>query len=128
MDAPHVELVVSHGAFAASQDSYISDEEFVQFGKGLQSFPQNLKHEVTFENGSPKPNYYCYIRLKAFVYDGVGHTALEVLMENHSQVPYASSSHFYILCEAATLNRLGKMLEEWIRSKEQEFEFQTDVI
>lgn len=128
VDAPHVELFISFKDFAASQGSYISDKEFIEFGKALQSFPQNIKHEVKFESGSPEPNSYCYIRLKAFVYDGLGHTALEVLVENHLAVPYRASSHFYILCEAATLNRFGKLLESWARSKEQEFEFSAKAV
>jgi hypothetical protein len=123
IDAPHVELFISNGDFAAAQDSYISDQEFLEFGEALQAFPRNLQHEVIFENGSPAPNYSCYIRLKAFVYDGVGHAALEVKMESHGAVPYRASAHYYVLCEAAALNRLGQSLKLWVRSKAVEFEF-----
>ena len=121
VDAPHVELKISHGDFSAVQDSYISDEYFLEFGKELQSFPQNLKHEVIFEDGSPDPKYYCYIRLRAFVYDGVGHSALEIRIENHGVAPYSATAHFYILCEVGTLNHLGKALESWAVSKEKKF-------
>ena len=125
-DPPHVQLFISHGDFAAGQDSYIYDEEFLEFGVGLQSFPQDLAHEVSFESGSPDPKYHCYIRLRAFVYDGVGHSALESRVENHLDEPYSATAHFYILCEAATLNHLGRLLESWISSKEREFEFSVD--
>ena len=120
-DALHVELIVSNGDFSATQDSYISNEDLLEFGKRLQSFPQNLRHEIIFENGSPDPKYYCYIRLKAFVYDGIGHSALEVRIENHGIPPYSATAHFHILCEAAQLNDLGKSLELWVTSKENKF-------
>ena len=125
-DPPHVELLVSDGDFAVGQNSYIYDEEFLEFGVALKSFPLNLAHEVIFESGSPDPKYHCYIRLRAFVYDGVGHCALEAMVENHLVEPYSASAHFYILCEAATLNRLGQLLESWTRSSETEFGFSTE--
>ena len=125
-DAPHVELCISDDGFAARQDSYIDDEEWVEVGGALQSFPKNVEHEVAFENGAPEGKYYCYILLRAFVYDGVGHSALEVKISNPSPPPYGASAHFYVSCEAATLNRLGKSLELWARSKEAEFVFSTD--
>ena len=125
-DPPHVYLFISHGDFSAAQDSYIYDEEFLEFSEALQSFPQSLEHEAVFESGSPEPNYYCYIRLRAFVYDGVGHSALDVSVENHGKEPHAAAAHFFILCEAATLNRLGRSLESWVRSKETVLEFSAD--
>src|ERR1700753_2039818 len=106
-DAPHVELSISGEGLAARQDSYVDDEEWLEFGKALQSFPKNVEHRVSFENGAPEGRYYCYILLRAFVYDGVGHSALEVKIRNQSQPPYGASAHFYVQCEAATLNRMG---------------------
>jgi hypothetical protein len=124
---PHIELSISSRGFAAQQDSYIDDEQWLDFGKALQSFPQSLDHEVVFESGSPDPLYHDYIRLRAFVYDGVGHAAMEVRMENHSAPPYTSSAHFHVLCDAAVWNHLGQLLESWAQSKESEFEFSTSV-
>jgi len=125
-DAPHVEVSVSGGGFAARQDSYIEDDEWVEFGMALKAFPQRLEHEVTFENGAPEGKYYCYILLRALVYDGVGHSALEVKISNNSTPPHSAAAHFYIPCEAAALNRLGESLEAWARSKEYEFAFSTN--
>jgi hypothetical protein len=79
-----------------------------------------LKHEVVF--GEPHHPIF----LRAFIYDGVGHCALEVRINNPALPPYSASAHFYILCEVATLNRLGKLLEKWVRSSESEFMFTTN--
>jgi|SRR5215204_3979351 len=125
-DTPHVELFVSGDGVAARQDSYVDDDEWLEFGAALQSFPKSVGHEVAFENGAPEGKYTCYILLRAFVYDGVGHSALEVKLSNQLSPPYSASAHFYVRCEAATLNRLGKSLELWARSKEYEFLFSTD--
>lgn len=125
-DPPHVELFISGDGFAARQDSYVNDEEWEEFALALQSFPANVEQEVAFEYGAPEGKNYCYILLKAFVYDGVGHSALEVKVSNLNSPPYKASAHFYILSEAATLNRLGKSLELWARSKENEFLFATN--
>lgn len=124
--APHVELIVSGEGYSARQDLYVEHEEWLDFGLALQSFPKSLAHEVVFERGDPAENYYCYILLRAFVYNGIGHTAIEVKMDNHSDPPDAASAHFYLPCEAASLNRLGKSLELWSRSKEYEFVFSTE--
>lgn len=111
-DAPHVEVSVSGSGFAARQDSYIEDDEWVEFGTALKAFPQHLEHEVTFENGAREGKYYCYILLRALVYDGLGHSALEVKISNHLTPPHSAAAHFYIQCEAAALNRLGESLEK----------------
>jgi hypothetical protein len=125
-DAPHVEVSVSGGGFAARQDSYIEDEEWLEFGAALRSFPRSLEHEVAFENGAPEGEYYCYILLRAFVYDGVGHSALEVKIRNSLAPPHSAAAHFYIPCEAAALNQLGESLVSWARSKEPKLVFSTD--
>ncbi|MDT5123931.1 MAG: hypothetical protein QOC96_3413 [Acidobacteriota bacterium] len=127
-DAPHVEVSVSGGGFAAQQDSYIEDDEWIEFGAALKAFPESLEHEVIFENGAPEGKYYCYILLRAFVYNGVGHSALELKISNNSKPPHSAAAHFYIPCEAAMLNRLGDALVAWARSKEYEFVFSTDAI
>jgi hypothetical protein len=94
--------------------------------RGAPIFPQDVEHQVAFENGSLEPNSYCYILLRAFVYDGVGHSALEVQISNPSAPPYGASARFYLLSEAAQLNRLGESLELWGRSKESELVFTHD--
>lgn len=124
--APHVELFIAGADFSACLDSYVDDEEWLKFGLALQSFPGSIEHEVTFENGAPEGKYHCYILLRAFHFDGVGHSALEVKLSNQSPPPYGAIAHFYVSCEAATLNRLGKSLELWARSKEMEFVFSSD--
>ena len=119
-DPPHTQVFISNEGFSARQEDYIDESYWLTFGNELQSFPKTLKHEVIFG----EPHFPIFFR--AFVYDGLGHSALEVRINNSAPPPYSASVHFYILCEVATLNRLGKLLEKWIRSGEREFMFMTN--
>jgi len=122
-DTPHVDIFVDHDGYAARQDTYVERHEFATFGRALQSFPQTLKQEVSFESGSPGPKWACHILLRAFVSDASGHTCLEVLMSNNCDGQYHASVHFHIPCEAATLNRLGQSLEAWAQSESRSYEY-----
>src|SRR5687768_9090633 len=114
-DPPHTEFYISNNQFSAMVDEYIDESFWLDFGKALQSFPKNLKDEVLFQKlGIPAT--YNPIYLRAFVYDGSGHCALEVKVIRQSTAPYSALAHFFILCEAATINRLGKSLEMWVNS------------
>jgi hypothetical protein len=121
--AANTQICVAGSGFAASQDSHVSPEEFIQFGRALQAFPQTEKHEALFESGSRDPGWYCYIRLRAYEHDLAGHAAFEVEMTNHLKGAFFRSAHFHIFCEAAALNRLGHGLERWAHSDKPDFEF-----
>ena len=122
-DPPHTLVAVSGGGCAAQQDAYIDEASWLEFGRALQGFPRDLTHAVTFAHGSPDPSSYCHIELRAYVYDSVGHTALRVRMTNHGRDPQARSASFSLLVEAATLNRFGARLEQWVLGTEPGFEF-----
>jgi hypothetical protein len=123
-DPPHTELLISNNDFSARREEYINDSFWLNFGIELQSFPKNLKDEVVFGFGNAESDNPIFLR--AFVYDGVGHSALEVKITRQSSPPYSASAHFYILCEVATLNLLGKELELWIKSAQNDFIFRTN--
>jgi hypothetical protein len=53
--------------------------------------------------------------LRAFLYDSVGHDAIEFAADNHRAVPWQGQARLFIQCEAATINRLGDDLEAWTR-------------
>jgi hypothetical protein len=119
----HTQICVAERDYSAGQDSYVSAEEFIAFGRALQSFPQTRGHEAVFESGSRDSRYSCFIRLRAFERDLSGHAAFEVEMSNHAVGASHCSAHFHIFTEAAVLNRLGQSLESWARSERKEFEF-----
>lgn len=66
------------------------------FSSALPSDPfPNVAHEVIFESGSPDPKYHCFIRLRAFVYDGVGHSCV-MCAARLSPLALKDSGHVYL--------------------------------
>ena len=124
---PHTQICVSDGDYAASQDSHVSPEDFIEFGLALQSFPQTGEHQAVFKSGSRESGWYCFIHLRAYERDIAGHAAFEVEMTNHAPGPSHRSAHFHIWCEAAALNRFGQSLEAWARSGRERFEFTDEI-
>jgi hypothetical protein len=120
----HIQLTAEHGERALSQDFHAYAEDLREFGTKLEAFPSSVKDEVLFECGANDPKQYCWVRLRAYVYDRAGHSALELLVQNNSEPPVLASAVFSVKLEAATLNRLGQELAAWSRSKQGDFEFE----
>jgi hypothetical protein len=119
-----LQLRAQSGERALSQDFYAYPEDLRQFGATLEAFPSSAKDSAVFEYGSGDPKVYCWVRLRAYLYDSAGHSALEVMVENNLEPPAQASAQFSVKLEAATLNKLGQELVAWSRSKERDFEFE----
>ena len=78
-----------------------------EFGAELSHFPLNTAATIFFEQATP------YLRLQAYCYDHLGHTALRIWLENQEPDPDGSKFEFSIPAEAASLNQLGKLLAGW---------------
>lgn len=111
----HMELRASNGQLSTTQDFYCYPDDVRSFGEQLVDFPRDLSHEARWEIGSSDSEWAYHIWLRAYVHDSVGHTALEIHVDNHAVAPYRHLSDFSIVCEAAALNRLGRMLVAWDR-------------
>jgi len=97
------------------------------FGRTLREFPRPSADEVVFENGSNAPNSYSWLVLRAFVFDGVGHSALEVECQRNGTRLVSARSRFAVELEPASINRLGSELASWASSAgEQTFVFATE--
>ncbi|MFN8443318.1 MAG: hypothetical protein U0175_21255 [Caldilineaceae bacterium] len=111
----------SNGRFTATVEDYFVPEEIASFAQQLLNFPQHLDHEVVFEWGKDHDDSDSYLRLRAYVYDQLGHVALEIRMRTNGIAPWTSSACFAIATEAASLNKLGETLSRWARSDEIEY-------
>jgi hypothetical protein len=110
--------------FAAAVHFYNYPEAIETFGRTLQEFPRSSTDEVVFENGSNSPNAYSWLVLRVFVFDGVGHSALEVECQRNGTRLVSARSRFAVELEPATINRLGSQLASWASSVgEQSFVF-----
>ncbi len=95
----------------------------VAFGEKLQKFPRNLKDEVTLEIGKDDEHSYNYLFLRAYLYDTVGHAALEVKMRKNGALVIAAQAQFSVTTEVASLNEFGRVLSQWAQSAETKLEY-----
>jgi len=119
-----LQLHAANGPRSISQDFYTYPSDLEQFGAKLQVFPGSVKDAAIFEYGSTDPKVYCWVRMRAYLYDGAGHSALEFTVHSNQPQPDQASAQFSVKLEAATLNKLGEELAAWSRSKEGDFEFE----
>jgi hypothetical protein len=112
-DIINLSISVSNGEYSATQDIYIYRHDILKFGNALKNFPRKPDEEVIFEYGSDDNSFYCYAKIRAFIFDNAGHPAIEILFNNHREAPDYAKSHFYIKCEVNTLNKLGSALCTW---------------
>jgi hypothetical protein len=114
-----IEIEISDGSYTATEDFYTDpySNDLVNWGSELQSFPKHRNHRVVFEAGR---TVISSIRLTAFVYDVVGHSAIEVVMDNNLDAQHHRQASFSVYCEPALLNDLGKQICSWIEDKMQE--------
>ncbi|HJW40336.1 MAG TPA: hypothetical protein VJ476_03800 [Rhizomicrobium sp.] len=101
------------GRFAATQEFYSNIERFTEFGRALTAFPRSIDSEEAFENGSPDSGISDYLLVRAYLRDGLGHGAIEIVTDNGRSNPYRAKAAFNLHCEVAAINRLGVELKSW---------------
>ncbi len=115
----HVQLHASNGAIATTIDFYTQHQDLEPFATALNAFPRCFRDEAIFELGSDLGRWAYHVYLRAYAFDSVGHSALEILTDNRTAAPDHARVHFAIRCEAASLNLLGNQLLKWIENPDQ---------
>ena len=117
-EMPQIEVFLEGDGYSATQDIYIYPSDLEEFGKKLEQFPSSVTEEVVLEIGSTEGNHYCWFKLRAYIYDGVGHCAFEISTKKNGAVHLKAQSQFSVLTEAASLNFLGKEIKNWAKYNE----------
>jgi hypothetical protein len=108
-------MVRASGAgIAASIEIYSYPADVEAFASRLEAFPISPKDEVVWESGGPDPKWYEHMLLRAYVLNGSGHSAIEVLMDVRGAPPNRSKSNFFLRCNPADLNELGRGIKAWL--------------
>jgi hypothetical protein len=115
-----VEVVAANSATVATMEAYFYPDQFGRFASALEQFPTHAAHEVMLESGSADPKWYGHLRLRVHVKDGVGHSLVEVFMDRRGDPPARASHHFYLTCNPADMNELGRQLNQWADQPSQE--------
>ncbi len=80
-DPPKIWLVASNESFAGATEQYINENKIKTLRDDLTNFPKTLDDEVLLEAGKSETNYgYC--KLRFYCFDSLGHTAVQVSLEN----------------------------------------------
>ncbi|MEO0536567.1 MAG: hypothetical protein AAF215_22150 [Cyanobacteria bacterium P01_A01_bin.123] len=112
----HVELKASNGLFSGTQDFYTYPKELNAFGVNLCRFPKNIQDEARFEVGDRAGNWAYFILIRVFLFDAVGHAAIEFAVDNHQTSPNRAQTSFFIKTEVAAINNFGQQLQSWVIS------------
>ncbi|WP_316871494.1 hypothetical protein [Ralstonia wenshanensis] len=105
-------------------EAYCYPEAVSEFGQALIDFPSSISDEVKLELGSMDPTYADYLLVRAFVYDGAGHCAIEFRAESRGDAITSSSVRFAVPTEAASLNEMGRRIMAWSLSPTEPFAFE----
>ena len=115
-----VALATGHSSAHATMDVYLYPDQLERFAAELEQFPMTLTQEVVLESGSSDPKWYGHLRVRVYVVDSVGHSAVEVSIDYRGDPLGPISHHFYLPCNPADMNELGRRLRPWISHPEQE--------
>lgn len=108
----HVEATFANEDTSGRCDFYANADCFTEWAAAFEAFPRHAQDTYLWEIGSERPEdrFAYYVRLRAFTTDSVGHCALQIRFNNNRELPHKQLFEFCIPCEAAHLNRLGKLL------------------
>lgn len=129
-DEVNVFLTASSNDWQGTLEFWSYADLIKDFAEKLKTFPNNLKEEVVFEIGEElsdkRPVHQCYLLLRVYCFDAVGHVAIEVVMNNNSTENDTKKARFNIYSEPQQINDLGRMLYEWNPVKESELVWETE--
>jgi len=112
----HVEVRASNGYFSGIRDFYTYPEELDALGSSFCKFLQDIQDEVRFELGERAEKSAYFVLVRAFLFDSVGHAAIEFAVDNNATPPNHAQASFSIRTEVAAINNLGQQLRAWIIS------------
>jgi hypothetical protein len=114
----HVEISASNGYFSGVQDFYTHPEDLNTLSSNLSKFPQNIQDEVRFELGERTNKWAYFVLIRAFLYNSVGHAAIQFAVDNNAKSPNNAQTSFFIHTEVNGINNFGQQLRTWVISND----------
>ena len=112
-DLNYFEIALTNGICKVTVPLYAIDE-LKKFGQQLINFPITIEDVVFFQDGQDGEEWAYYLTLKAFCYDSNGHVALQINGKSTGDIVTRYQATFSLLCEAASINRLGLQITNWL--------------
>ncbi len=124
----NIQISASNGLFAGTIEVYCAAQDLADMGSNLQNFPASAGDEYRYELGSEDPAQRCsvYFLLRAYTTNAAGHCALQFRMSGNSSPPNDGACEFSIRAEAAAINRLGSLLEQFSGLDHRELHWRLD--
>lgn len=118
-------VTVSNGQFAGTIDIYCNVEDIAEIGRGLRGFPTKIGDEFRYEYGSEAPGnrFYRYFLLRAYTVGGLGHCAVQVIINRNETGMNDSYCRFSFPVEANALNRLDALFEKFGKLEHMELDW-----
>lgn len=107
------QIYLGNGISSTSIDFFGYTDTFEAFANELVEFPKTIEHIVLYELGEVGERWAYYIFLKVFCYENNGYSAIQIKIDNNRKQPHTSKSEFYITTVPASLNKLGKLIQDW---------------
>ncbi|MBD0325761.1 MAG: hypothetical protein ICV68_04985 [Pyrinomonadaceae bacterium] len=108
-----LQAIASNGRYCGTTEVYTTIEDLLRLAEQLEGFPKQLADVVAFEAGDQ--NSYAFLRLIFYCIDGVGHTAINVCMEESVETNFrAEKKHqvsFELRCEPSAIDKFQKELK-----------------
>lgn len=120
------DVTISKGRIETHTHLYLDSNLWQEFGRQLLTFPENTTAKVVFD-ATDNGMYWQSLRLEAYCFDLLGHTALRISVDNNDPDPHRCRLEFSIPAEAASLNKLGRLLANWQPEHESEIIWEAQV-
>lgn len=90
---------------------YVTENELLELKEKLTRFPNGKNNSIEWIVGSNEENTDVYFSFRVFIINKQGHVTIEIKMDNKLKEPYTLYAHFYIPTEIASINELGKNID-----------------
>jgi hypothetical protein len=126
----HIHLIweVCNGNQKWEFNYYDNADALTKFSDNLEVFPRHLDDVFLWELGSEyqEDRWGYYFRFRVFVWDSVGHCAIQIRFNNNRDLPFREQSELCIKADAAQINRLGKLFRGFSELKHEVLIWEVD--
>jgi len=111
----HLVMAASNGQQRGELEYYCNADDLKKIADVLEVFPLHATSVYLYELGSERPEdrFAFYFRFRLCTTDSKGHCAIHLRFNNNRNIPDREIAEFCIRVEPASLNRLGRLFQEF---------------
>ena len=107
---------------------YCNASDLAEIADHLEVFPRHATDVFLYEFGSERKEdrHAYYFRMRAFLTNGSGSSAIQIRTNNNEELPEREISEFCISAEASQINRLGQLFRSYSKLNHKVLEWSVD--